>query len=137
MLSTHSKNISKFRDAGATSEIIKRIDWGKDGIADYEFSLYIEDKRNHDNYNHLANRFYEALKCNCVMFFDINCKNTVETSKIDFDNYFYVSSYEELQEKIKRDNFYESLAFQSRWKIQSCLQKKDMINDFIKIIEKE
>ena len=69
------------------------------------------------------------------MFFDINCKNTINKSGVVFDDYFYVSNYEELQSKIKNDDFIKSLNFQKQWNIQALDQKQNLINDFYKIIK--
>lgn len=99
LLSTHSKNIEKFRQAGATSEIIKRIDWAKEGIKGYEFSLYIEDVRNHENYNHLANRFYEALNYGVTPLFAKECLNTIKLSGYDIGNDYIINSPDEIYNK--------------------------------------
>jgi hypothetical protein len=89
-LSTHTKNIEKFRAAGATSSVIPRIAWSPKGrgIADYALSLYLEDKKTHLYYNHLANRFYEALNYNCTPIFTAECENTLCLS-----GYFIGSEY--------------------------------------------
>ena len=65
--------------------------------------------------------------CNVVQFFDINCKNTIEQSEIEFDNYFYVSNLEELKEKIKNDNFEKSLEFQKKWNEQAKKERENVI----------
>ncbi len=99
LLSTHSKNISKFKEAGAASEIVKRIDWSKEGLNNFEFSLYIEDVRNHDNYNHLANRFYEALNYYVTPLFAKECLNTINLSGYNIDNDYIIDSSDEILDK--------------------------------------
>lgn len=121
LLSTHSKNVSKFRDTGATSEIIKRIDWSKDGIADYEFSLYIEDKRNHNNYNHLANRFYEALNYNVTPLFSEECRNTIKLSGYNIDNNYIINNSNEIKDK-------KGLKINDLWSIQAKIDKEKVLN---------
>lgn len=80
VVSTHSKNIEKFVNAGVQANFIPRIDWAKEGLKDYHCSLYIEDKTTHTHYNHLANRFYEALNYNVVPIFSEECLGTIEKS---------------------------------------------------------
>ena len=65
--------------------------------------------------------------CNVVQFFDINCKNTIEQSGIEFDDYFYVSNLEELKEKIKNDSFEKSLEFQKKWNEKAKNEREDVI----------
>lgn len=136
-ISTSEKNIKKFIDSNCKGKFIKKFSWEnkKETLNNFKYSLYIEDLHIHENFNNLANRFYEALKCNVVLFFDVNCKNTIQKSNLLFDDYFYVSDYAELQQKIKTDNFDESLAKQQLWKKQASQEKKEMISKFISIIQ--
>lgn len=134
-VSSSSKNLKKYKYlAGANATWCDKLSWEnkKESLNLFKYSLYIEDEFTHKNYNFLANRFYECLMCNVVQFFDINCKNTIEQSGIDFDDYFYFSSLVELREKIKKDNFYKSLEFQKKWNVQA---KKDKIEVLKKIKE--
>ena len=101
----------------------------------FKYSLYIEDEHTHNNYNYLANRFYECLMCNVVHFFDINCKNTIEKSGIEFDDYFYVSNLEELKDKIKNDDFEKSLKFQKKWNITAEKERESVINAIKEVLE--
>lgn len=137
-LSTSEKNIKKFIDSNCNCKFIKKFSWEhkKETLNNFKYSLYIEDIHIHENFNNLANRFYEALKCNVVLFFDINCKNTINKSKIDFDDYFYVENYEELIQKIKTDDYFLSLSKQKKWKTQAEEQKKQMLIEFEQIIKK-
>lgn len=95
-LSTHSKNIEKFRNVGAASSIIPRIAWSPkgNGISNFALSLYIEDKKTHIHYNHLANRFYEALNYDCVPIFGCECARTLELSGYPIhDDYIITDSF--------------------------------------------
>jgi hypothetical protein len=80
VVSTHAKNRERFEALGITGPFHDRIDWSEDGLAQYKTSLYIEDVSTHDNYNYLANRFYEALNYNVFPLFDISCKGTLDKS---------------------------------------------------------
>ena len=129
-LSSSAKNIKKYKFLAGTDAIwCDKLNWekGKESLNLFKYSLYIEDEHTHKNYNYLANRFYECLMCNVVQFFDINCKNTIEQSGIEFDNYFYVSNLEELKEKIKNDNFEKSLEFQKKWNEQAKKERENVI----------
>ena len=77
-VSTHSKNRDKFANFGAKN-FIDRIKWSgaKNRLSDWMFSLYIEDEITHENYNHLANRFYEALNHNTIPVFSPECLENV------------------------------------------------------------
>lgn len=95
-VSTHQKNREKFNTIGVNGPFIDRINWSKEALSNFETSLYIEDEVNHNNYNCLANRFYEALNYNVLTFFDYSCKNTIALSGYDVPTYCVVSSEEEL-----------------------------------------
>lgn len=79
-LSTHPKNIDKFRMVGANSPTIPRISWHPKGTGIWGFktSLYLEDKKTHTYYNYLANRFYEALNYGVTPIFTVECMNTLK-----------------------------------------------------------
>jgi hypothetical protein len=81
IFSTHQKNVEKFQNIGMTANYIPRIDWNKgEALTPYHCSLYIEDEVTHTHYNHLANRFYEALNYNVVPIFSEECVDTIEKS---------------------------------------------------------
>ena len=80
VVSSHIKNVEKFKEKGINADFIPRIDWGKEGLKDYHCSLYIEDETTHTHYNHLANRFYEALNYNVVPIFSEECLGTIDKS---------------------------------------------------------
>jgi hypothetical protein len=97
-VSTHIKNVEKFKTAGLETNFIPRIDWKKDGLASYKHSLYIEDEITHENYNYLANRFYEALNYNVIPIFGEECRNTIEKSGYEVGESLMVSSAEAVRE---------------------------------------
>jgi len=106
-LSTSIKNMKKFKHVGCNPTYINKFSWEKENetLNLFKYSLYIEDVYTHNNYNCLANRFYEAVMCKTVLFFDKNCRNTVRRSGICLEDYFFVSDYEELTQKICESDY--------------------------------
>lgn len=141
-LSTHPKNHKHFYHAGCRPKTIKNIDWvqGKETLNKFRYSLYIEDVYTHSVFNNLANRWYEAGFCNNVVFFDVNCWNTILKSEIghfaDQVKDYMVSTYEELQAKIKECNldFEKHLAIQKTWRLSEPLLRSQMIEKLKQII---
>jgi GrpB-like predicted nucleotidyltransferase (UPF0157 family) len=84
-VSSHIKNVNKFRANDINASFIPRIDWNNDGLKKYHCSLYIEDVTTHTHYNHLANRFYEALNYKVVPIFAEECRTTIEKSNYPVD----------------------------------------------------
>jgi hypothetical protein len=96
LISTHAKNYSKFRSIGVHGPFCDRIDWSDPGLTNYKTLLYIEDESTHNNYNFLANRFYEALNYNVFPLFDISCNNTIIKSEYEVPDYAMVDNVESL-----------------------------------------
>ena len=122
-VSTSPKNSEKFVASGVSADFIPRIDWFKDGLWEFKYSLYIEDEYTHKVFNNLSNRFYESIMYEVIPLFDINCKNTVEKSGIEFNDWLYVSSVEELQAKVDSEPPQEIYELVSRWKAQALEDK--------------
>lgn len=140
--STHPKNHKHFYHAGCRPKTIKHIDWtkGKETLNQFRYSLYMEDIYTHSVFNNLANRWYEAGFCNNVVFFDVNCWNTIRKSEIahfeDQIKDYMVSSYAELQAKITEcnRNFEKHLAIQKAWRLSEPLLRSQMIEKLKQII---
>lgn len=141
-LSTHPKNHKHFYHAGCKPRLIKHIDWTpkKETLNLFRYSLYIEDVYTHSVFNNLANRWYEAGFCNNVVFFDVNCWNTIRKSEIgqyeeEIKDYI-VSSHSELLEKINycNKNFEKHLTIQKSWRKDELLHKANMIQSLKDII---
>jgi hypothetical protein len=136
MVSTHKKNISKFTDVGVTSQFVDRIKWKKDGLNQYTSSLYIEDEVTHTHYNHLANRFYEALNWNVVPIFAAECENTINNcgylipKEIIFDSQERLKIVSDMLENHK-DKTHRLLASYRR---KAQMEKEDTINKIKTII---
>jgi hypothetical protein len=60
-----------------------------------------------------ANRFYEAVSYDIVMFYDINCKNTFEKYGVKIDDDFWIDSVKDLKAKAKV-KFYKDFLLKQR-----------------------
>lgn len=106
-ISTSSKNINKFRmSSGDNNRYIKNLNWelGKETLALFELSLYIEDVTTHTYFNNLANRFYEAINCNTMPIFDRSCLNTIRLSGYDVPEETIIDNYKDV-DKISYDKY--------------------------------
>jgi hypothetical protein len=102
-ISTHKKNREKFEKIGVNGPFIDRLNWSKNDLAQYSYSLYIEDDVTHTNYNHLANRFYEALNNNVIPLFDSACADTLAKSNYNFPAELIIDSSDDIKQKINGD----------------------------------
>ena len=102
-LSTSEKNKVKYQQAGIQPEhFIQRLDWtkGKETLAKFRYSFYVEDQHTHTNFAFMANRYYECLMCGVLMFFDYRCKETIEKSGYDVPS-FLIGTPEEIAKTIE------------------------------------
>jgi len=141
-LSTSPKNFKKFKAIGCNPKYITKLSWRKqkETLNLFRYQLYIEDNLTNEVFCNLANRWYEAGICNNVVFFDANCRNTINKSELQnhadtVENYI-VNSYEELQDKIKECNkdFDKHLAIQKAWRIGEQFRRKEMMKELKDII---
>jgi len=110
-LSTSKKNHFKFADAGIQAKFIEKLIWNKkdddlfnyDGLRlkDYKYSIYLEDDHTHSNYAFMANRYYECVMNNTLVFFDHRCKLAIEKSGYQVDPFLIVKNGEDLTYKIE------------------------------------
>jgi len=124
-LSTSKKNMKKFINIKCDPIFINKLSWRKniETLKLFRYSIYIEDDFTHDNYNCLANRFYECVMCNVVLFFDISCAETLKKSKLIIDDFFIVNSHKQLMHKIKNNN-YDNLYNRQKHFIDFCDKEK-------------
>lgn len=132
-ISTHQKNREKFQNIGVNGPFVDRINWSKDGLMDFKTSLYIEDEITHENYNCLANRFYECLNYNVLPLFDAACKNTIALSGYDVADYFIVDNESSLRE-LTEDTPVSYQDYLQRWKETATREKKYVLTKISSIV---
>jgi len=141
-LSTSIKNMKKYNHAGCRSKYLDTINWQekKETLNLFRYSLYIEDEYTHKVFNNLANRWYESGFCNNVVFFDVNCWNTIRKSEIAYFEEqikdYIVTDYGSLQTKIEycNQNFEKHLAIQKSWRMAEQQLRSEMLSELKKII---
>jgi hypothetical protein len=111
VLSSSAKNHLKYKDAGIQAKFIEKIMWTEKEVdlfepiglrlKDYKYSIYFEDEHTHTNYAFMANRFYECVMNNVLMFYDSRCSLVIEKSGYAIDPFQIVANGEELKEKME------------------------------------
>jgi len=140
--SSDAKNFKQHKHIGCNPKYIAKLDWTqkKETLNLFRYSLYIEDKFTHTCFNNLANRYYEAVMCNNVVFFDANTENTILNSElspyIEEVRKYMVKSHNDLIELINicNVNFNDHLAVQKKWAINIIKSKNTMIKQLNDII---
>jgi hypothetical protein len=141
-LSTSVKNMKQFKHIGCNPKYINKLQWtkNKETLNNFKYQIYIEDVVTHNTFCNLANRWYEAGICNNVVFFDVNCINTILKSEIgqyyEQIKYYIVNDSYELQHKIKECNqdFEKHLEIQKKWRNEEPILKNKMLNEIKNII---
>jgi hypothetical protein len=133
LISTHTKNRSKFSDIGVTGPFCDRIDWSGDGLSSYKTLLYIEDESTHLNYNFLANRFYEAINYNVFPLFDTNCQNTIQLSNYEIPMYAMVDNPDDIVYTTK-DLPDSAIDYLDKWRIQALIEKQSVLEHITKLV---
>jgi hypothetical protein len=133
VISTHQKNRDKFQNIGVNGPFIDRINWSKDGLMDYKTSLYIEDEITHENYNCLANRFYECLNYNVLPLFDASCKNTISLSGYDVPDYFIIDNESSVKE-LTENTPVSYQCYLQRWKEKAAREKRNILTNIASIV---
>ena len=139
-ISTSKKNILNFKKDGIFARYGRKLSWtkGRETLYNYRYSIYFEDTHTHTNYNHMANRFYECLMLDVLLFYDFRCLSTIEQSKYHVDNFLVVKNGAELTEKIDilntNEAMYNELLNSQRSNIPVVLQEKQSVLERIKEI---
>ena len=133
VISTHQKNRDKFQSIGVNGPFIDRINWSKDALMDYKTSLYIEDEITHENYNCLANRFYECLNYNVLPLFDASCKNTISLSGYDVPDYFIIDNESSVKE-LTENTPVSYQCYLQRWKEKAAREKRKVLTNIASIV---
>lgn len=119
-VSTSPANVSSFKMFCENITFIDKLAWGRTQgtLSNFRFTVYIEDVQTHELFNHMSDRFYEAMSYDVIQFIDINVKNNVIKSGYDIDPWFFVSNRNELEEKMAyaKQNPVEIMEKQSKLK---------------------
>jgi hypothetical protein len=101
-VSTAYKNQGWFKGISTEPTYIDKLNWfgTENTLKSFDSILYIEDELTHENYNFLANRFYESLSCGVPCFFDSSCIGTIEKAGYPINRFYIVDSAEELEQKL-------------------------------------
>lgn len=138
-VSTSPKNISRFKSTGLKDAIyVDRLVWGRNNstLNNVKFSVYVEDKSLHENkFSHLADRFYECISNGVVLFFDINCKKNVIQSGYNIEEFFFISSRKELEEKMREIETNKELRERYFTNVHAQIEKeKEQLRNEIRLI---
>jgi hypothetical protein len=140
-ISTSKKNQIKYQRDGIDAKFINRLSWekGKEDLFNFKYSIYFEDIHTHDNYAFMANRYYECLMTNVIMFFDHRCKATIEKSGYTIPKFLIVENGAELEAKVELLNddpiaYNEALEIQRSNFPKIMSEKKEVIEKLIEIV---
>jgi hypothetical protein len=132
IVSTSSKNMKKYRHHGCDPYFTNKINWRAPILSMFRYSLYIEDEFTHNNFNNLANRFYESVGAKAIVLFDESCINTLEKSEIENYQDHIVSDHKELLSFDKR-KYKTMLKNQADWR-QSIIELAEETADIIESV---
>jgi len=140
IVSTSQKNEDFFLRLKQKIKLITTVSFDENSFLNLtKFTIYIEDKYTHTHYNHLADRFYEALSFGIIMFFDMNAKNTVKQSGYDISDFYFVKDYKDLKAKMEEVNkdpeFY--LKNLERLKEQAKKEQEESLKEFDRVLQLE
>jgi len=105
-ISSSIKNQLKYQNAGIEANYLDKLDWttGNETLKNYKYSIYFEDVHTHDVYSGLANRFYECLMCDVILFFDAKCVKTINKARergYKISDFLIVKDAKELNERMQ------------------------------------
>jgi hypothetical protein len=131
VLSTHATKVEKFRELGADCPVIPRLSWGGAGssLECFKATLYIEDEITHTHYNHLANRFYEALNYSCPTLVDASCMGTFRTAGYRVPAEMMVKDCRDIQDRLGM-----TLTIPAEWYEQAARDKRHALGAIMDVI---
>jgi hypothetical protein len=137
VVSTSIKNAKKFMDVGTDFSITDKFSWesGRETLNLFKASLYIEDTKTHQWFNHMANRLFEGLFCNTPLFFDESCANTIKKDKYEIDDYFLVSGPADLYAKVDHLDMAKVETFLERNTQIALIDKQKTLSDIQLFLE--
>lgn len=147
-ISSSNKNQKKYDEAGITcSQFIDKISWtiGEESLRNYKYSIYFEDLWTHTNFAFLANRYYECLMFDVLMFFDKKCSNTINTARdmgYNIQDFMIVEDAQELNFRMKMlndspEDYLCALREQSRNKKFVLNERRGVLNKIRNIMNHE
>ena len=139
--STSRKNMSKFKRE-FDANFVNRVPIERFG--EFKYTIYLEDETQHTYYHHLANRFYESLMYDIIMFFDARAIKTLERAEENgyvWQDFFIVYDKEELYSKVEaleadRDMFEAALNKQMANYGVAIEEKKKTLKQISEIVNK-
>lgn len=144
IISSSRKNHLKYQNAGIQARFIEKLQWfDKEPdlfepiglrLRDYKYSIYFEDEHTHSNYAFMANRFYECVMNNTLLFYDARCKLVIEQSGYKIDLFQIVKNGEELLEKITilAEDEYQTLLKVQQSNFEQIMSEKNSALETIK-----
>jgi hypothetical protein len=137
-LSTSKKNKIKYlNDNCVNYKYIDKLNFekGREQLNLFESSLYIEDKTTHLLFNNLANRFYESTYCNCPVFFDISCLNTIKKSNYIIDEDFIIDGPLDFVNKSKNFDDNKKTKYLIKCEDQAMEEKTKVLKEIYDFIQ--
>jgi len=131
-VSTSKDNILKFSEVipNLKCKFIGKLKWKpRPQLESFQYSLYIEDEKTHTHYNHLANRFYEAISCRTTPVFDESCNGTIEKSGYNIGEEYFCSCPDDLHSK-------HNLQFKEEWLVRAAEERQDTLQKIKQLIYK-
>lgn len=139
-ISTNRKNIYRYRKAGVDkATYIGKLVWypGRETLLNYKATVYIEDEITHNSYDHLANRFYEALNTGLVIFWGEETDNTIRRAKLEVPDFVRVKSCEDLLSRVddmKRDGLRYNMLV-DKWHKHALIEREVALEQLYRLFE--
>jgi hypothetical protein len=139
-ISTSKKNQHKYKASGIEAKFIDRLKWDKNNetLFHFKYSIYFEDVHTHNNFAFMANRYYECIMCDVLMFFDYRCINTIDKSKYNIPKYLIVKNAKEMKLKVNElnhnDGLYNDLLNEQNGNTKLILNEKSTVENNLKLI---